>query len=71
MCKARAKAAEKSQLEELAANAQSIVNNVTSAIEGNLPDSKQIVEALNTQAQNLANHVQTTVDKIKTEVSFQ
>ncbi|XP_018568197.1 uncharacterized protein LOC111691543 [Anoplophora glabripennis] len=68
IAKPKAKPAEKSQLQELAANAQTIVNNVTSAIEGNLPDSKQVVEALNTQAQTLANHVQTAVDKIKTEV---
>ncbi|KAJ8917403.1 hypothetical protein NQ315_002427 [Exocentrus adspersus] len=68
LAKPKAKPAEKSQLQELAANAQNVVNNVTSAIEGNLPDSKKVVEVLNTQAQNLANSVQTTVDKIKTEV---
>ncbi|KAJ8949204.1 hypothetical protein NQ318_021697 [Aromia moschata] len=62
------KAAEKSQLQELAANAQNIVNNVTSTLQGNLPDSKKVVEVLSTNAQDLANHVQSVVDKIKTEV---
>lgn len=60
---------EKSALEELAANTQTLVNNVTQTLGiKELPDSKKIVEVLNTNTQNLANHVQEIVDKLKTEV---
>jgi rubrerythrin len=59
---------EKSALEELAANTQTLVNNVTQTLGiKELPDSKKIVEVLNTNTQNLANHVQEIVDKLKTE----
>lgn len=68
--KAASKAPEKSQLDELAASAQAIVKNVTETLKGDLPDSKQVVETLNTNAQTLATSVQSVVDKIKLEVNI-
>ncbi|RZB40699.1 sgm1 [Asbolus verrucosus] len=67
--KPKGKQQEKSPLEELAANTENLVNNVTQALGiKELPDSKEVVEVLNTQTQTLANHVQEIVDKLKNEV---
>nr|CAH7765606.1 unnamed protein product [Callosobruchus chinensis] len=67
--KPKAKSQEHSQLQELAANAQTVVKDVTNTLSGQLPDSKKVVETLNTNAQTLANSVQDVVDKLKSEVS--
>ncbi|XP_063924852.1 uncharacterized protein LOC135138769 [Zophobas morio] len=69
LAKPKAKQAEKSPLEELARNTETLVNNVTQTLGiKELPDSKKVVEILNTNAQTLANHVQEIVDKLKGEV---
>lgn len=68
IAKPKGKTQEKSTLEELAAQTQTLVNNVTETLGiKELPDSKKVVEVLNTNAQNLANHVQEIVDKLKAE----
>ncbi|XP_066261605.1 apolipophorin-3-like [Euwallacea similis] len=60
----KAKAAEKSQIDELASNARQVVQNVSSVIEGNLPDSKQISETLTQTSQKLATKVKDIVDDL-------
>lgn len=59
-----------SDLQQLAATVQAGINNATAILQGNLPDSKDVVKKLNDNAQTLANNVQDTVSKIKTEVSI-
>lgn len=61
---------EKSQLEELSAVAQNVVNNITTTLGINDLDSKKVVDIFNNQTQTLANNVQQIADKLKTEVSF-
>ncbi|XP_023016472.2 uncharacterized protein [Leptinotarsa decemlineata] len=69
VAKPKAKQAqEPSQIQQLAAKAEQAFHNVTAAIEGNLPDSKQVIDTVSTGAQNLVDHFQTFADKIKTEL---
>lgn len=63
-------AAQQTGLQELAANVQAGVNNVTTVLQGNLPDSKDVVNKLSESAQTLATRVQEAATKLKAEVSL-
>ncbi|MDO3398159.1 hypothetical protein QWJ41_20770, partial [Nocardioides sp. SOB44] len=62
--KAKAAPVEKSQIDELAVNARQIVRNVSSVIEGNLPDSKQVSDTLSETSQQLATKVKDIVENL-------
>lgn len=64
----QAKPEAEGQIKQLTTNLQNVINNATTVLQGNLPESKEVVKTLNQGAQNLANGVQDFVNKIKTEV---
>lgn len=66
--KQAAPAQEASQLQDLATQVQAGVNNVTTVLQGNLPNSKDVVNTINENAQRLSDRVKETVTKLKAEV---
>lgn len=66
----RAPQVQKSQLEELSATAQNLINNVTTALGVQVPDTKQVTEIISTQTRNLASNVQDIANKLQGEVGL-
>lgn len=66
--KKAAQPVEKSQLEELSAVAQNVVNNITTSLGINDLDSKKVADIFNNQTQTLANNVQDIAQKLQGEV---
>ncbi|XP_030747545.1 uncharacterized protein LOC115876020 [Sitophilus oryzae] len=73
LAKPRAKQAstpiEKSQIDELAATARQVVQNVSATIEGNLPDSKQVANSIVENTQKFATKLKSVVDDLSKQTA--
>ncbi|KAF2892882.1 hypothetical protein ILUMI_13287 [Ignelater luminosus] len=62
------KATEKTQLEQLAEQVQTVANDFSATLQKNLPDSKDVTKAIATQSQEFAHNVENIVKKLETEI---
>ncbi|KAF7281592.1 uncharacterized protein LOC143194322 [Rhynchophorus ferrugineus] len=65
----QAQAIEKSQIDELAANARDVIKSVSSSIEGNLPDSKQVSDSIVENTQKIATKLKSIVDDLNKQTA--